>query len=52
MARAAGVSPASVQHLWAASDIKPHLLRTFKLSNDKPDDVPELLFKAFSVTPF
>src|SRR6202035_5479390 len=32
MARAAGVSPASVQRLWAASDIKP---RTFKLSNDK-----------------
>src|SRR4249920_3687621 len=29
------VSPASVQRLWAASDIKPHLLRTFKLSNDK-----------------
>src|SRR6202171_6241154 len=35
MARAAGVSPASVQRLWAASDIKPHLSRTFKLSNDK-----------------
>src|SRR5690348_14544533 len=35
MARAAGLSPASVQRLWAASDIKPHLLRTFKLSNDK-----------------
>src|SRR6476660_4937778 len=35
MARAAGVSPASVQRLWAASDIKPHLSRTFKLSNAK-----------------
>src|SRR5438874_10202570 len=35
MARAAGVSPASVQRLWAASEIKPHLSRTFKLSNDK-----------------
>ena len=35
MARAAGISPASVQRLWAASDIKPHLSRTFKLSNDK-----------------
>src|SRR3954452_2406246 len=34
MARAAGISPASVQRLWAASDIKPHLSRTFKLSND------------------
>src|SRR5882724_552130 len=35
MARAAGVSPASVQRLWAANEIKPHLSRTFKLSNDK-----------------
>src|ERR1700738_745825 len=35
MARAAGVSPTSVQRLWPASDIKPHLSRTFKLSNDK-----------------
>src|SRR5712672_816007 len=35
MARAAAISPASVQRLWAASDIKPHLSRTFKLSTDK-----------------
>ena len=35
MARAAGVSPASVQRLWAVNDIKPHLSRPFKLSNDK-----------------
>jgi transposase len=35
MARAATISPASVQRLWAASDIKPHLSRTFKLSNDQ-----------------
>lgn len=34
MAQATGVSPASVQRLWSANDIKPHLLRTFKLSND------------------
>ncbi len=34
MARAAGISKASVQRLWAANDIKPHLTRTFKLSND------------------
>src|ERR1700750_355361 len=34
MARAAGISPASVQRLWAASEIKPHLSKTFKLSND------------------
>jgi transposase len=35
MARAVGISAASVQRLWAANDIKPHLSRTFKLSNDK-----------------
>lgn len=34
MAQAAGISAASVQRLWAANDIKPHLTRTFKLSND------------------
>lgn len=32
--REVGVSPASVQRIWAANDIKPHLTRTFKLSND------------------
>lgn len=36
MAREAGVSPATVQRLWSSNDIKPHLSRTFKLSND-PD---------------
>ena len=35
MARQAGVSKATVQRLWAANDIKPHLSRTFKLSKDK-----------------
>lgn len=34
MARAVGVSPASVQRIWAANEIKPHLVRTFKLSRD------------------
>ena len=34
MARVAGISPASVQRIWAANDIKPHLTRTFKLSSD------------------
>jgi transposase len=34
MARQVGVSPASVQRIWAANDIKPHLIRTFKLSHD------------------
>jgi len=35
MALAAGVSKATVQRLWSANDIKPHLSRTFKLSTDK-----------------
>jgi transposase len=34
MARQVGVSPASVQRIWAANEIKPHLTRTFKLSRD------------------
>ena len=34
MARAAGISATSVHKLWAANDLKPHLTRTFKLSND------------------
>src|SRR5271170_4858417 len=34
MARHAGLSPATVQRLWAANDLKPHRSRTFKLSND------------------
>ena len=34
MARAAGVSKDTVQRLWCANDIKPHVTRTFKLSND------------------
>jgi len=34
MAEAAGISPASVQRIWAANGMKPHLIRTFKLSKD------------------
>jgi transposase len=34
MARQVGISPASVQRIWAANEIKPHLTRTFKLSRD------------------
>jgi transposase len=36
MAKAAGVSPSSVQRIWKAHALKPHLTRTFKLSRD-PD---------------
>jgi transposase len=35
MAKAQGVSPATVQRIWSARDLKPHRVKTFKLSNDK-----------------
>jgi transposase len=35
MARAAGISHTSVQRIWKAHGLKPHLVKTFKLSNDK-----------------
>lgn len=35
MAKAVGVSPATVQRIWSARGLKPHLVATFKLSNDK-----------------
>jgi transposase len=35
MAKAQGVSPATVQRIWSARGIKPHRVKTFKLSNDK-----------------
>lgn len=35
MAKAVGVSPATVQRVWSGRGLKPHLVRTFKLSNDK-----------------
>jgi len=34
MAKASGVSPATVQRVWSSRGLKPHLVRTFKLSND------------------
>jgi transposase len=44
MARAQGISPAAVQRIWSAHGVKPHLVRTFKLSRDprfleKLDDI-------------
>jgi hypothetical protein len=38
MAKAAGVSLATVQRVWSARGLKPHLVRTFKLSNDRRFD--------------
>ena len=35
LAKAAGLSHRSVQRIWAAHGLKPHLTKTFKLSNDK-----------------
>ncbi len=34
MARATGISAASVRRIWKRHGLKPHLLRSFKLSND------------------
>ena len=34
MARATGISKDSVQRIWNAHGLKPHLVKTFKLSND------------------
>ena len=35
MAKATGVSAATVQRVWSARGLKPHRVETFKLSNDK-----------------
>ena len=35
MAKHAGVTPATVQRIWAARGLKPHRVKTFKLSNDR-----------------
>jgi len=35
MAKAQGVSPATVQRIWSARELKPHRVKTFKLSGDK-----------------
>ncbi len=35
MAKESGISHSSVQRVWDAHHLKPHLVKTFKLSNDK-----------------
>src|ERR1700747_441473 len=35
LAKVVGLSPSSVQRIWAAHGLKPHLTKRFKLSNDK-----------------
>ena len=34
MGRHAGVSPSTVQRIWSRNELKPHVTKTFKLSND------------------
>ena len=34
MAKVVGVSPATIQRIWSGRGLKPHLVKTFKLSND------------------
>jgi transposase len=41
MAKTAGISLRSVQRIWAAHDLQPHRIRTFKRSND-PDFAAKL----------
>jgi len=38
MNRHAGISASSIQRLWSRNDLKPHRLKTFKLSNDPKQD--------------
>ncbi len=35
MATRVGVSPASVQRIWSARGLEPHVVKTFKLSHDR-----------------
>jgi hypothetical protein len=35
MAKAIGTSKATVQRVWRDNGLKPHLIMTFKISNDK-----------------
>ena len=35
MAERTGVSPATVQRIWSARGLRPHMVKTFKLSNDR-----------------
>jgi transposase len=35
LAPVVGLSPSSIQRIWSAHGLKPHLTKTFKLSNDK-----------------
>jgi transposase len=38
MSRHAGISPSTVQRIWSKNELKPHIIKTFKLSNDPKFD--------------
>jgi hypothetical protein len=38
MSRHAGISPSTVQRVWSQNDVKPHVVKTFKLSTDPKFD--------------
>src|SRR6478672_2176280 len=40
LAKAAGISYSSVQRIWSAHGLKPHLVETFKVSRDKRASPP------------
>jgi len=48
MAKAVGVSKDTVQRVWVAHGLKPHLVKTFKLSNDPQNHLcgPQRLMKS------
>ena len=35
LAKAQGLSEATIRHIWKQHGLKPHLIRTFKISHDK-----------------
>jgi hypothetical protein len=39
MSRHAGISASSAQRIWSKNDLKPHRVKTFKLSNDPKFEV-------------
>ena len=52
MAKAVGLSHSSVQRIWAAHGLKPHLTRSFKLSNDPKfcEKVQDIILSGFTST--
>ena len=51
MAQHAGVSHTTVQRIWHAHELKPHLVRTFKLLGIRPMGMCRLIATHFLVLP-